>query len=213
MKRRNKKTATTLVVAIATAITGAISATSVVHATDEYLTTTEVTTTTETTATTSSEVTTEANEPKVGDRIWINEEKMVFWDVDKSFKAEVTSKIQFEIFIISRYDEDRWRVHVPFENEPERVLLIPVDYNITVIEHDGRMVGDLNYDGTINVYDMILMRQALFRDYDLDNYSDIDALEARSWDRQVADINSDKKISVADLVSMQNFLTGNSKSF
>lgn len=170
----------------------------------------ETTTTTVTTA-----VTTEKLEPMVGDKIWINEKVMDFWDVDRSMNAVTESSIKFDIYLISRYDENRWRIHVPFMNEPERVLLIPVDYDIEVVERlsHGCGVGDLNYDGQIDSFDMVLLRQAMFRDYDLDNYDDIDALMERSWDRQVADVNSDKKITVADLVSLQNFLLGRTQTF
>lgn len=238
MNKRNKLA--TVIVAMALAITSANFTTQVVYAKDESLTTvvsaeatttkvTDATTTTtkaESTTTTSttiadetttttlpSEVTTEKVEPRAGDKIWINEDLMVFWDVDKSYKAETRSSIKFEMYIIGRYDEDHWRVHVPFMNEPERVLLIPTTYDITVLEHDGRVIGDLTYDGRVDGFDMIMMRRALFRDYDLDNYSDIDALMQRSWDRQLADVNSDKQVSVADLVCMQNFLLGRTKTF
>lgn len=232
LKKRNK--IVTTLVTMAFAFAGATSTTLMVQATDESLTTesmsvpeTEVATTevaagatttssiaTETTTTTlPSEVTTVPVEPRVGDKIWINEEKMVFWDVDESFKSEITSQIKFEIYLISRYDEERWRVHIPFFNEPERVLLIPVDYDIEVISHDGYVLGDLTRDGRVDGFDMILMRRALFRDFDLDNYSDIDALMDRSIDRQLADVNSDKQISIADLVCMQNFLLGRTDKF
>lgn len=159
------------------------------------------------------EVTTVPVEPRAGDRIWINESPMVFWDVDESFKSEITSKIKFDIYIISRYDENRWRVHVPYMNQPDRVLLIPVDYDIEVLAHDGFVLGDLTRDGRVDGFDMILMRRSLFRDFDLDNYSDIDALVERSIDRQLADVNSDKEISIADLVCMQNFLLGRTDTF
>ncbi len=166
------------------------------------------------TETTTSEATSEIDVPRPGDKIWINEEKMVVWDVDQSYKSEVVSEIKFEIYILDRYDEERWRIHIPFFNVPERVLLIPVDYDITVIEHNpANRLGDLTRDGKINGYDMILMRRALFRDYDLDNYNDIDALMQRSWERQLADVNSDKEISVADLVCLSNFLLGKQESF
>ena len=166
------------------------------------------------TETTTSEATSEIDVPRPGDKIWINEEKMVVWDVDQSYKSEVVSEIKFEIYILDRYDEERWRIHIPFFNVPERVLLIPVDYDITVIEHNpANRLGALTRDGKINGYDMILMRRALFRDYDLDNYNDIDALMQRSWERQLADVNSDKEISVADLVCLSNFLLGKQESF
>lgn len=234
-KRRNKKNSTALAVVMALAIAGASGTTLMVHATNEScFTTTEAKTvsetevgmdevaaetttttsiTTEITTTTTSEVNS-MDKPRVGDKIWINEEKIIFWDADKSYKSEVTSKIQFDIYIIGLYDDEHFRVHVPYMNEPYRVLLIPVDCDITVVERDGKhTLGDLTKDGRVDAFDMILLRQAMFRDFDLENYSDIDALMERSWDRQLADVNSDKEVSVADLVCMQNFLLGRTKSF
>ena len=155
-----------------------------------------------------------AEEPRIGDLIWITDEKVSYTTPDKMFDADVSAKIDYEIYIIDRYDEDHWRVHVPMLNEPKRVLLIPVEgYNIEVISHDHLVVGDLTRDQVVDVFDMVLLRRALFRDFQLKDYSDIDALMDRSIDRQLADVNSDSEISVADLVAMQNFLLGRSKTF
>lgn len=163
-------------------------------------------------------VTTEAEEtvdvPRIGDLIWITDEKVMYQTPDKMFDANISSKIQYEIYIVDRYNDEYWRVHVPFLNEPERVLLIPVEgYNIEVISHDNYVVGDLTGDQRIDAFDMVLLRRALFRDYNLYDYSDIDALIERSIDRQLADVNSDSEISVADLVCMTNFILGRAETF
>ena len=153
------------------------------------------------------------DEPRAGDLIWITDEMVTYNTPDKMFDSNVSAKIQYEIYIIDRYDEDNWRVHVPMLNEPERVLLLPVDgYNITVISHNNYVIGDLTRDNRVDAFDMILLRQAMFRDFNLDDYSDIDGLMDRSIDRQLADVNDDSKVSVADLVCMQSFLLGRTKS-
>ncbi len=165
-------------------------------------------------------VTTEAEEtvdvPRIGDLIWITDEKVMYQTPDKMFDANISSKIQYEIYIVDRYNDEYWRVHVPFLNEPERVLLIPVEgYNIEVISHDNIVVGDIDRNLHIDVFDLILMKQIIIygHDFDLYNYSDIDALMDRSIDRQLADVNSDGQINIADAVAMQNWLLGRTDSF
>ena len=183
------------------------------------------TTTSATKDMTTTEVTTEASteqmeaeivseEPRAGDLIWITDETVMYQTPDKMFDANISAKIKYEIYLIGHYDDDHWRVLVPMLNEPERVLLIPIDeYNIEVISHDNYVVGDLTGDQRIDAFDMVLLRRALFRDYNLYDYSDIDALIERSIDRQLADVNSDSEISVADLVCMTNFILGRAETF
>ncbi len=63
------------------------------------------------------------------DLIWIMDDIIKIYGSDGRFLAEISSKIQFEIYIIDRYDEANWRVYAQMIHEPERVLLIPVEGN------------------------------------------------------------------------------------
>ena len=174
------------------------------------------TTTSATKDMTTTEVTTETSTEQMEEKIVSEEprETVMYQTPDKMFDANISAKIKYEIYLIGHYDDDHWRVLVPMLNEPERVLLIPIDeYNIEVISHDNYVVGDLTGDQRIDAFDMVLLRRALFRDYNLYDYSDIDALIERSIDRQLADVNSDSEISVADLVCMTNFILGRAETF
>ena len=153
-------------------------------------------------------------EPQIGDRIWVTDEKVTYTTPNKRFAADLSAKILYEIYIIDRYDEHNWRVHVPMLNEPERVLLLDDSYNIGVLSHDEYVLGDLCHDGIIDTFDLCLLRDVVLEDFsDLYDYSDIDRLIERSWRRQLADVNSDSEVSVADLVCMSEFLLGNRQSF
>ena len=201
--RIRKLLAMVFTIAIALTIVGANHTKQKVYAEDEEVT-----------------ATTEADEteviPRTGDLIWITDEMVTFYGSDKRFRAELTSKIEYEIYIIGRYDEEYWRVYVPMLNEPERVLLIPVEgYNIEVISHDNLVVGDLDKDLHVDVFDLVLLKQIIIyeHDFNLYDYSDIDALIERSIVRQMADVNSDAMVNIADVVCLQSWLLGRTKSF
>lgn len=233
MKKR--RATTSIVAALVLAVAGTNMTTNVVKAEEETSIRSEATTTTVTEATTTvveaeatSTQTTEAvasvtttetetitnEEPKVGDVVWVMDSEATFWAADRMFKTTLRGTMKYDIYIIDRYDEENWRINIPMLNQPEIVLLMPVEgYDIKVQNHDGHYLGDLCYDNVVNAFDMIMMRQAMFMDWDLDNYDDIPALIERSWQRQLADVNSDQSVNIADLVSMSNFLLGRSKTF
>jgi len=167
-------------------------------------------------ATTEISEETDAESPRIGDHIWITDEMVSYWASDKSMVTDLTNVIQYDIYIVGKYDEENWVVHVPVVNEPEKVTLLPVSgYNITVLDHDGYALGDLNRDGLVDVFDIAVMKRWLIeeRDFNLDEYSDIDGLMDRSTDRVLADVNSDGEYSVADIICLQQFLLGVRESF
>ncbi len=64
-------------------------------------------------------------------------------------------------------------------------------------------VGDLNSDGSVDVFDFVLMKKAVI---DKNTISGKNMLAA-------ADVNGDKEIGIADLVLLQNYLLSKDKSF
>ena len=137
-------------------------------------------------------------EPRSGDLIWITDDVVTVWSPDKRFHMEIYPLIHYEIYIIGRYDDENWRVHIPMANEPERVLLLPVEgYNIEVEGRDNYYIGDIDRDKRVDVFDLVLLKRILIEDYDfnLGDYSDIEGLMDRSITRQLADINSDSQIN------------------
>lgn len=71
-----------------------------------------------------------------------------------------------------------------------------------VPDDDGSFIyGDLDYDGWVSVFDMVLMRQELIND----------RLDRRTKRR--ADLDADGKVTIADAVQLQSFLLKKSGSF
>ena len=64
------------------------------------------------------------------------------------------------------------------------------------ISHDGFVVGDLNYDGVVNVFDLCLMKRGYINGWN-------DPLK-----ETLADMDDDAKITVADIVWLQKWLLG-----
>lgn len=200
--RKRKLMAAISTIAIALTSIGANYAEPKVYAEDEE-TTTAVTKESEDT-------------PRIGDLIWITDELVTFYGHDKRFRSEIRSKVEYEIYIIDRYNEDNWRVWIPMLNEPERVLLIPFEgYDIEVKSHDNLVVGDFNEDHRVDVLDLIQLKQIITYEYDFNlyDYSDIDGLIERTVIRQLADINSDAQVNIADAVCLQSWLLGRTESF
>lgn len=63
--------------------------------------------------------------------------------------------------------------------------------------------GDLNGDGSVDVFDVIKLRKMLLQNMKGDP----------SWEENFADINEDNEFGVADLVAMQNYLLGRTHDF
>lgn len=83
----------------------------------------------------------------------------------------------------------------------------PLTYLVSLISNEDIVnpdfiLGDINSDGTIDSFDMVLARKGLING----GFADITASKA-------ADVNQDGKYSVADTVLIQQFVLGTIKSF
>ena len=100
------------------------------------------------------------------------------------------------IYIVARDEANlRFRVFLPKAN---RVLYLK-DADIEeaqVFTHEAMVVGDLDADGRIDSYDMVLMKRGF-----LYGWSD-------TWAYYMADMNADGIVSIGDLVIMQRWLLG-----
>lgn len=89
----------------------------------------------------------------------------------------------------------RFRVYVPKANK-----ILYLEYvncvDAQIVYHDGSVIGDLNSDGRIDIYDFILLKQGLIY-----GWSDVRAY-------YMSDINADGVVSIGDLVLMQRWLLG-----
>lgn len=65
---------------------------------------------------------------------------------------------------------------------------------------DAYLTGDVNYDGIINIYDLVKLKKNILNNVALD------------YQTASSDINKDGQISVADIIILQKFLLGKSKT-
>lgn len=102
--------------------------------------------------------------------------------------------------LVTLYAPPAYWITTPVPDEAEtsttttdRVIAEFVD-NMQDVYGPPPIYGDMNYDGRVNVFDFIKLRERFVR-------NDSEYVEA-------GDLNLDRKISVADLVVLQNFLLG-----
>ncbi len=62
-------------------------------------------------------------------------------------------------------------------------------------------LGDLNLDGSVDVYDMVALRKYLLSHTDADD-----------WEEKRADVNKDGEVGMADLIMLQRYLLGSINS-
>jgi len=103
------------------------------------------------------------------------------------------------IYIVARDEANlRFRVFLPKANKV--LYLRDADASgAQVFTHDALGIGDLDSDGRINSYDMVLMKRGF-----LQGWSD-------AWAYYMADMNADGKVTIADLIWMQKWLLGEIK--
>ncbi|MBR1555831.1 MAG: hypothetical protein IJ644_10655, partial [Oscillospiraceae bacterium] len=65
---------------------------------------------------------------------------------------------------------------------------------------DPYITGDVNYDGVINIYDLIQLKKNILNGVTL------------NYQTASSDVNGDGEISVADIIALQKFLLGKSKT-
>ena len=75
----------------------------------------------------------------------------------------------------------------------------------TVSTDEKEWLGDLNLDGSIDVYDMVAMRNYLINGED--------SISADDWKKLRADVNKDDEVGMADLIMLQKYLLGSIDSF
>lgn len=100
------------------------------------------------------------------------------------------------IYIVNNDEaNERFRVYLPKAN---RVLFLSYELSNDAVcySNDGLVIGDLNYDGRVDVYDFVCMKQGV-----INGWSDPTAF-------YMADMNADGNVSVGDLVYMQRWLLG-----
>lgn len=105
------------------------------------------------------------------------------------------------IWLIAADDENqRFRAYVPKFCTKDNGVVLYLDYSkvedARIETHEGLVIGDLNYDGKTNVFDMCLMRRGYINGWE-DPLTYI-----------LADMNSDGSFSIADLVYLQQWLLG-----
>lgn len=109
------------------------------------------------------------------------------------------------IWIIGIDDENqRFRVQSP-RVTPDGEFVTYLKYadvpKAVLISHDGYVMGDLCYDGVVNVFDLCLMKRALL--YGLEDQDPMNKI--------LADMNYDGELSIADAVWLQKWLLGEIK--
>ena len=139
-------------------------------------------------------------------------------DLRKSLKVRVSDIVNFgdRIYLYDRDEniiqadagENLYIVGIDDENQQFRVIASEKDYagilhlkyedvkEPYIMSHEVLVVGDLNYDGVVDVFDMCLMRRGYIHGWD-------DGLK-----EYLADMNDDGDFTVADLVWLQKWLLG-----
>lgn len=100
------------------------------------------------------------------------------------------------IYIVKSDDDAQmFRVYLPKAN---RVLYLSYadSKNANIVYHDGAVIGDLNCDGRVDAFDLVLMKRGI-----LDGWDDTYAYYMADW-------NGDGDVKMGDLVLMQKFLLG-----
>lgn len=138
---------------------------------------------------------------KVGDVIYSNE-KLYLYDTEGNERRAGSG---WHMRIIGIDDENqRFRVDVPKMREEGNSVYYLLYADLTedfwyypiIASHQGYVLGDLDYNRRVNVFDLCLMKCGY----------------TNGWDSPVlkvlADMNGDNQVTVADLVWLQKWLLG-----
>ena len=135
-------------------------------------------------------------EVKVCDVIYLND-KAYLYDAEGNERRAGSG---WRMWIIGADDENqRFRVDVPKMREEGNSVfyLLYADTEDAIgVSHNGYVVGDLNYDKRVDVFDLCLMKQ-----YFIDGWEKPEL-------KVLADMNSDNQVTMSDLVWLQKWLLG-----
>ena len=138
----------------------------------------------------------EDNNATVRDIVFFDHQAAVY-DSDGN---ELLVEPDWKIWIIAVDDQNqRFRVQVPkLTPTGDKVTYLPFEYasDLKIVSHEGQAVGDLDHNGTVNVFDMCLIRR--FYAYGTETSSN----------RLLSDINADGQFTIADAVVLQQWLLG-----
>ncbi len=172
---------------------------------DSKETTVDLTETTEETTTTTVEPT-----PKdVGAAIRLGldvkvQDCVAFYNVTKVYDAEGNVyyvDVGRQISIVGIDDvNQRFRVlapdAIPQSDSVKYLLYADTSKGLDILSHEGPVVGDLDFDGRVDVFDMCLMRRGYIYGWN------------RNIQEKMADMNADGEVSIADLIWLQKWLLG-----
>ena len=100
------------------------------------------------------------------------------------------------IYIVDKNDADQmFRMYVPKAN---RVLYMSYadSFNANIFSNDGAVIGDIDCNGSVNSFDLVLMKKGL-----LNGWGDPFAYFMADW-------NGDGDVMMGDLVLLQRWLLG-----
>ena len=105
------------------------------------------------------------------------------------------------IYIIGIDDVNQmYRVLVPQLDSPTNNCLFVKYADVdaaSIVSHNGMVIGDLNVDGSVDVFDLVLMKRGFIYGW-----------ENRKKAYILSDMNADGEVSVADLIKLQKWLLG-----
>lgn len=133
---------------------------------------------------------------KVCDIIYINDNAYLY----DSEGNELRAGSGWNMWIIGVDDENqRFRVDVPKMREEGKsvfYLLYADTKDADIVSHDGCVVGDLDFDHRVDVFDLCLMKRYFIYGW------------INPADKVLADMNCDNQVTVADMVWLQKWLLG-----
>ena len=128
---------------------------------------------------------------------------VIFDDVAQLYDAEGNTlyiDCGWSVWIIGVDDANqRFRVQSPEltpNGEQATYLLYSDAPKAVIVSHEGHVVGDIDYSGSVNAIDFTLMKRYMIKGWKNDTK------------RILADWNADAKVDMKDLVMMQHWLLG-----
>lgn len=129
----------------------------------------------------------------------VNVRDVIYFDngielTDTSGRAVRAGKGE-HIYVVDIEADERYRVYLPKANMALYVDIADVQ-NAEIVSHDGLIIGDLNCDGKVDSYDLVVMKHALIFGWG----------DTRAY--HMSDMNADGNVSIGDLVFIERRLLG-----